>query len=162
MQEEDRRGRRRPLAPAAPRGIRVQLQEHLRRGAGVEDSSRRHAQEGLLAHGRCLQDGPRHNVPEPQELDPVLRLQQLGGRFQLRADRPPGYVLYGQLRLQRPGLQGRGPPPNWSKSPEPVRIKKRPSRNAQILDSWDGVEREVDDPKRRMSTQALIDSEEQV
>ena len=52
------------------------------------------------------------------------------------------------------------PPPNWTKSPEPVRIKKRPSRNAQILDSWDGGE--VDDPKRRMSTQALIDTEEQV
>ena len=54
------------------------------------------------------------------------------------------------------------PPPSWTKSPEPVRIKKRPSRNAQILDSWDGVDREVNDPNRRMSTQALIDTEEQV
>ena len=34
--------------------------------------------------------------------------------------------------------------------------------SGQRLVLVDGVEREVDDPKRRMSTQALIDSEEQV
>ena len=31
-------------------------------------------------------------------------------------------------------------PPSWRASPDAVRIKKRPSRNAQILDSWNGLE----------------------
>ena len=54
----------------------------------------------------------------------------------------------------RLSASGDGSPERARPKEEAIRIKKRPSRNAQILDSWTGIE-VAETPK-------LMDNEEQV